>query len=148
MLTRIKTWFTKTRLESTPFYERTVYSFDGLTLRASDPLGADQALDLAEVSDVGVETTCLGPFVEDVFWVVSNGSEKIRVPQCSPIFKKLLAHFETLEGFDWESFGRSVPCTDDAYFPCWSRNVRSELKRPNKAPEPTPGSVTPRATSR
>ena len=128
MLARVKTWWSRRKLASTPFYERTAYTFDGAVLRASDPLGADQTIDMAKVLNVGVETTCLGPFVEDVFWVVSDGVQSIRIPQCSPIFEQLLAHFKTVEGFDWDSFGRSAPCTDDAYFPCWSRRTSNEPK--------------------
>lgn len=105
------------------FYQRTQYSFDGVTIRAQDPLGADQSLAFAQITDVSVETNCLGPFVEDVFWLINRETEAVRIPQCSPVFAVLLKQFELLEGFDWDAFGRSMGSTDDALFPCWSRHA-------------------------
>ena len=121
MLTRVKQWFTRRKLTHTPFYERTKYEFDGVTLRASDPLGCMQSISVTEISDVAIETNCLGPFVEDVFWRISSNSEVIRVPQGSPVFSELMKHFKSFEMFDWEPFSRSMSCTDDALFLCWKR---------------------------
>ncbi|MFO1521807.1 MAG: hypothetical protein U1F77_06745 [Kiritimatiellia bacterium] len=102
-----------------PFYVRTEYSFDGVLIRANDPLGASHRIRLDEIRDVGVETTCLGPFVEDVYWVINRDAEALRVPQCSQVFAELMKQFESLQGFDWDSFGRSMSSTDDAFFHCW-----------------------------
>ena len=121
MLTRIKTWLNRRKLARMAFYERTQYSFNGVTIRAHDPLGADQSLAVAQISDVGVETNCLGPFVEDVFWLLNREREAIRIPQRSPVFAVLTKQFESLEGFDWEAFRRSMSSTDDAFFACWSK---------------------------
>ena len=120
MLTRITRWLHRRKLARMAFYQRTQYSFDGVTIRAHDPLGADQSLALAKITDVGVETTCLGPFAEDVFWLINRDAEAIRIPQCSPIFAVLMKHFESIEGFDWNAFGRSMSSTEDAFFACWS----------------------------
>ena len=126
MLTRIRSWFQRRRLAATPFYERTRYSFDGITLRASDPLGGDQQLTCSDFVDVGVETSCLGPFVEDVFWLINREAEMIRVPQCSPVFALLLQHSESFAGFEWDAFAGAMACTEDRYFPCWSRATKRE----------------------
>jgi len=128
MVTRIKRWFAKRRLVDTPFYERTRYEFDGAILRASDPLGTEQSISAAKICDVAVETNCLGPFVEDVFWRISDESVVILVPQCSPVFTELMKHFEAFEGFDWDAFRRSMGCTDDALFRCWTRKSPHEQK--------------------
>jgi hypothetical protein len=124
MLTRITKWFQRRKLARMPFYERTQYSFDGLVIRANDPLGENQTIRVADIQDLGIETTSLGPFVEDIFWVINQESEALRVPQCSPVFSELMKHFETLEGFDWESFNRSMCSTDDAFFHCWQHRPK------------------------
>jgi hypothetical protein len=103
------------------FYERTEYSFDGATIRAHDPLGSDQSIAVSQIKDVGVETNCLGPFVEDVFWLINRETDPIRIPQCSPVFAALMKHFESFEGFDWDAFARSMSSTEDAFFPCRPR---------------------------
>jgi hypothetical protein len=107
--------------ERTPFHERSTDSLDGDLLRACDPLRKVQSIDLSKITEVGIETNSLGPFVEDVFWSITDGFQVIQIPQCSPIFPELLERFKSLDGFDWDSFGRSMSCTDDAYFLCWSR---------------------------
>jgi hypothetical protein len=101
------------------FYERTKYSFDGSVIRACDPLHADQSISISDISDVGIETNCLGPFAEDVFWLIDREGAAIRIPQCSPVFGNLLDHFKNLERFDWDAFTRSMSSAEDAYFPCW-----------------------------
>ena len=106
------------------FYERTEYSFDGSVIRASDPLDADQSISISDISAIGIETNCLGPFVEDVFWLIEREGAAIRIPQCSPVFDKLLDHFKNLERFNWDAFTRSMSSTSDAYFPCWEAHKK------------------------
>jgi len=122
MLSNIKTWLRRKKVARMAFYERTEYSFDGVTIRARDPLHADQSILISDISDIGIETNCLGPFVEDVFWLIDREGAALRIPQCSPVFSKIMEHYKNSERFDWDSFTRSMSCTADAYFPCWSRN--------------------------
>lgn len=126
MLTRLTPWLAKRKLAKTPFYLRTTYEFDGATLHASDPLGPDQSILVAKISKVAIETNCLGPVAEDVFWRIESDSQVILVPQRSPVFAELMKHFESFERFDWEAFHRAMSCTDDALFPCWAREAPHE----------------------
>lgn len=126
MLKSITKWLRQRKLARTPFYERIQYSLDGAVIRASDPLGDDLSIRIAAIRDVGVETTSLGPFVEDVFWVINRDAEALRIPQCSPVFVELIKQFESLEGFDWDSFGRSMSSTDEAFFHCWPPRTLKE----------------------
>jgi hypothetical protein len=126
MLARIKNWLVRRRLADAPFYVRTHYSFEGGTLRAFDPIGFDQRLTTSQFVEVGIETTSLCPFAEDVFWLINRHGESVRVPQCSPVFGELLKHFEVFTDFDWEACTRAMACTDDAYFSCWSRKLKTK----------------------
>lgn len=119
MLTRFSTWLARRRLQNIPFYERTEYSFDGVTIRARDPLGSDQSVPLTKLTEIGVETNSLGPFAEDVFWLLQFAGGALRIPQSSPVFGVLLKAFETFPGFDFEPFLQSMGSTSDAYFSCW-----------------------------
>jgi hypothetical protein len=33
-----------------------------------------------------------------------------------------MEYFKSLGSFDWEAFSRSMSCTDDAVFLCWSES--------------------------
>jgi hypothetical protein len=122
MLSNIKKWLQRRKTARMVFYERTEYSFDGVTIRARDPLHADQSILIADISDIGIETNCLGPFVEDVFWLIDREGAALRIPQCSPVFNKIMEHYKNSKQFDWDQFTRSMSSTADAYFPCWSQN--------------------------
>ena len=137
MLATLKSWFSKRKEAGRPCYERTVYSFADDTVRVVDPLGSDVSIRVVEMIDIGIETNCLGPFVEDVFWLINRDRDSLRIPQCSPLFKTLMERFEKLEGFDWAPFNQSMSCAQDAYFPCWRR------EEGRQRPEGTPGKCPP-----
>jgi len=118
----IREWIRTNRLKNTPFYERTTYSFDGQEEIADDPVEGRQAVSVAETRELGVLTTCLGPSVEDVFWVVNPGENQLVIPQCSPVFSEVLSLFRKLPGFDSRAFGRSMSSTALCYFLCWERS--------------------------
>jgi hypothetical protein len=126
MLARVRKWLHRNKLVQRPFYERTEYTFDGTVIRARDPLGTDRSICVSLISDVGIETNSLGPFVEDVFLLLNREAEAIRIPQCSSVFNQLLEHFKSFEGFDWDAVGRSMTCTKDAFFACWSRKPKNK----------------------
>lgn len=77
---------------------------------------------LADLDEIGIETTDTGPFLEDVFWLLKSGQHYYRVPQESHVFKELFDRFHSLQGFDWDPFSEAMCCTDKAYFLCWRRN--------------------------
>jgi hypothetical protein len=95
--------------------------FDGELLRFRDTRGRESSFYLAEIDEIGIETTDAGPFLEDVYWVLRRKEDAFRVPQGSEVFKQLLERFKQLPGFDWEPFTDAMSCTERRYFPCWRR---------------------------
>ena len=102
-------------------FTRTKYGFDGRTLTVKQWLRKAIVLQIAELDEIGIETTDQGPFVEDVFWILTNGEKHVRIPDMHPIFETLRGRFESLEGFDWSPFIEAMGCNDNRYFSCWKR---------------------------
>lgn len=75
------------------------------------------------ICEIAVRTTATGPFLEDVFWSVSDGTETLHIPQGSPDFAVLLEEFERWPGFSSKPFVEAMSCTDDRLFVCWSKPV-------------------------
>lgn len=69
---------------------------------------------------VDIFTTDQGPFVEDVFWVLTPASgAPLVVPSGAEGIGALVDRLLDLEGFDHESVGVAMGSTDNARFPCW-----------------------------
>ena len=100
----------------------TSYELKAETLRVSDGIGRVEAMRLDDVDEVAVETTDLGPSVEDVFWRIRSGSQTILVPQADPVFSQLLDIFQTWDHFDSKAFSQAMGCTDCRIIPCWTRS--------------------------
>jgi hypothetical protein len=118
MLAKLRNWFEK---RSPNHLRQTRYDFDGESITADGPLARRVSVRLQDIYEIGVETTDAGPFVEDVFWLINRGTDDLRIPQESPVFKVLMERFGTLEGFDWKPFTEAMACTDCRYFLCWKR---------------------------
>jgi hypothetical protein len=80
------------------------------------------SLGIDEFDEIGVETTDLGPFGEDVFWILKRGDVRLRIGDPHPVFEQLLDRFSTLEGFDWGRFAEAQSCVENRYFLCWKRH--------------------------
>jgi hypothetical protein len=39
-----------------------------------------------------------------------------------------MKQFESLDGFDWDAFGRSMSSTNEAFFACWSEHPTTNEK--------------------
>lgn len=79
-------------------------------------------LELAELRAVDIFTTDEGPFVEDVFWVLTPlEGEPLVVPSGAEGTSDLLDRLMELEGFDAERVVLAMGSTDNARFACWRR---------------------------
>jgi hypothetical protein len=120
MMIKAQKWFATMLFKSTR-HLRINYSFDGDIVTVERPLGRKLSLSLHDVDEIGVETTDRGPFMEDVFWVLKQGTTSLRIPEPSHVFKILMNRFRSLPGFDWRPFTEAMACTDCRYFCCWKR---------------------------
>lgn len=125
MFTWLKNWFTR----KSPNHRRQIhFSFDGQTITAAGLLAQKTSVRVENIHEIGIETTDLGPFVEDVFWLINRETDALRVPQDSPVFKELMVHFESIKDFDWQPFTEAMSCTDCRYFLCWKKSAEPSQK--------------------
>lgn len=88
--------------------------------------GTVEAMPREQIQEIAVRTTATGPFLEDVFWDVSDGTESLYIPQGSPDFKLLLEEFQRWPGFSSEPFIEAMCCTEDRRFVCWRKSTAQE----------------------
>ena len=82
---------------------------------------------------VDIATTNEGPWVDDVFWLLSAGDHGCVVPSEAEGMGELLTRLGELPGFDDEAVIRAMGCTDNEFFPVWSRE-KSEHKAASSKP--------------
>src|SRR5690349_16591295 len=85
---------------------RAVLSETELTVTLSN--GQIESMPRDQIREISIRTTDTGPFVEDVYWEISDGVDALYVPQASPDFSMLLEKFGTLPGFSHETFMRAM----------------------------------------
>src|SRR4051812_19960046 len=115
---RISEWFSQALLQPVILlgpYLRTNYWLQGRTIIIKRPFTSSVAIRIDDLDEIGIETTDQGPFVEDVFWILKQGTMRIRIGEPHPIFQKLTERFGSLEGFDCRPFIEAMSCTDNRY---------------------------------
>ncbi len=121
MFAKLQNWIAK---KSPSLARQILFSFDGHIITADGPI-AWTSVRVEDIREIGIETTDTGPVSEDVFWLINRDSNSLRIPQNSPVFKKLRDYFHSFEGFNWPSFTEAMSCTERRYFFCWRREHES-----------------------
>ena len=75
------------------------------------------------IIQISIQTTDLGPFVEDVFWVLKTETNKVVIPQVATGADDILERAQGLPGFDNKSFLAAMCCTDNKEFICWRKKL-------------------------
>ncbi len=84
--------------------------------------GQQEEVSWEELSKVEIHTNDLGPFVDDVYWVLHGKERGCVIPQGAPDSGKLLEKLQELENFNNEEFINSMSCTENKQFIVWERN--------------------------
>jgi hypothetical protein len=100
---------------------RSDYRLDGGTLVIKRPFRRAIPVKIAELDEIGVETTDKGPFIEDIFWILKQDKMRICIGDPHPIFQELMNQFQSMENFNWENFANAMSSHDNRYFLCWKR---------------------------
>jgi hypothetical protein len=87
----------------------------------SKPDGTTHRMNRHSIAKIAVKTTNAGPFIEDVFWAISDSERTLLLPQASPDFGALLEQFQVLPGFDSKPFVDAMSCTENREFVCWTK---------------------------
>ncbi len=83
--------------------------------------GASRRVEWVELTEVAVVTTDRGPFIEDVFLVLSARSgEALTIPH--PLVDLgFIERLQRLPGFDNETFIEAMGCAENGRFVCWRK---------------------------
>jgi hypothetical protein len=90
------------------------------------PDGMQESVRWDDLVEVGIVTTDAGPWLEDVFWLLSasDGKTGCAVPQEAEGADKLLEALQKLPGFDNEAVIEAMGSTSNARFVCWRKNAQ------------------------
>ena len=96
--------------------------FDDIKVTCTKYDGEQTTLHWSDLVEVSIFTTDGGPFVDDLFWVLSGETSTCLVPSEADGTKELLAHLQKLPGFDNEAVIRAMGSAENAMFVCWSKS--------------------------
>lgn len=85
------------------------------------PPGRTESVRWDELRIVLVETNDLGPFVDDVFWILVGTKGGCVVPQGIEGEIDLLDCLQALDGFDNEMLIKAMGSHENQRFLCWER---------------------------
>ena len=85
------------------------------------PDGTIESVAWDDLRSIEIRTTDAGPFVEDVFLVLTAIDGGCVIPQEAEGFTELLEHVQQWPGFDHQAVISAMSCADNASFPCWRR---------------------------
>ena len=111
----------KSRIAHQPLAAKDVASFDEQGVRLLRRDGTAHSVQWDDLQAVYIDTTNLGPFIEDVFFVLVTNEWVYHVPQGATGMDELSERLGKLPGFDGEAVCRAMCCTDNNHFVCWKR---------------------------
>lgn len=113
LLFRLLNWSSRRKTE------QVIFDDDKVT---HSPLrGEDVQFYWKGLSEVSIETTDQGPFVDDVFWVLSGNGMSCRISNAAKGMDELLRKLKELPGFDYDVAIVAMAMASNAKFECWRR---------------------------
>lgn len=83
--------------------------------------GTVEQVSWEELCKFEIHTNSLGPFVEDVFFVLHGKNRGCCIPQGGTNTSELLEHLIKLPGFNSDVFSEAMACTSDNVFLVWEK---------------------------
>ena len=106
-------------------------TFDEVVVACRHPDGSTQSIRWADLQEVRIETTNAGPFLDDVFWVLSDQESQCVIPSESLGVQLLLERLQTLPSFDNNAVIRAMSCAENQQFICWRRQGVADSRQSN-----------------
>lgn len=96
---------------------------DETTIRCCFPNGTIQQMTWKELKAVVIETNDVGPFEEDVYFLLWSDSKEnyCAIPQCADSTQTLITRLQELPEFDNEAVIKAMGCTSNRSFLCWEQ---------------------------
>jgi hypothetical protein len=105
-------------------------SFDDMRIYLDSPGKGMRSLGWSELSEVLVQTTNLGPFGDDVFWVLRSEKEVLRFPNTAQgADEPFVQRLQKLPGFNSHKLIDAATCTQNRTFTLWSHNAKQNIGR-------------------
>lgn len=101
-------------------------SFDDKVITRTLPDGTIETVRWDDLQEVGVVTTDEGPWVEDVYWILTGTNGGCAVSGGAKGMKELLTRLQQLPGFDNEAIIKKMG-TDNNQFVCWKRRLEKTV---------------------
>ncbi|WP_374424328.1 hypothetical protein [Chromobacterium sp.] len=95
--------------------------FDQHAISHTPLRGAVTRFDWADLDAIDIETTAQGPFVDDVFWLLSGPKGLCRISNAAEGMQALRQALQALPGFDHDVAIMAMAMAVNARFPCWRR---------------------------
>lgn len=97
-------------------------TFDAEVLSYRAPDGQESYLRWQDLEIIAIETTDLGPFIDDLFWVLrAQDGTSLAVPSQSTGTTDLVERLQQLKDFDNLAMIEALGSTDRQVFICWKR---------------------------
>ncbi len=96
---------------------------EGLTV--THPEQAVQQIQWAEIEKIELVTTDEGPWLPDVWLVLSGGGNICSIPQGASHYEEVYDKVSALPGFDFESVLSAMTSTDNARFVLWRKSLNA-----------------------
>ena len=93
----------------------------GGVITAAFPNGEQQRVAWDDLTSIEVHTNDTGPWGADVWWVLRGDSGSCRYPQGATGDAEMIPKYQALPGFNNEELIRSMSCTSNRQFICWTR---------------------------
>jgi hypothetical protein len=78
-----------------------------------------------DIQTIKLINTDAGPVLPDIWLVLASDKGKCIIPHGSKGFDEVYERVSKYEGFDFENFGKSMTCTDNAEFILWLKTTNA-----------------------
>jgi len=94
----------------------------------ADPHGTKNRISWKDLRSVRIETTGMGPWVNDYSLVMESASQTISIPLGAKNFDRLMKRLSVLPRWNGQAAVESLGSTEDADFVCWKRDEASDVQ--------------------
>jgi hypothetical protein len=128
MLKKILSFFKKSKqqdqeVSKSPYADVKVW-YDDERAWVHWPSKEPQSIPWSALIGVAVETTDLGPFVEDVWWHLASKEKVITFPSEATGVGEMLTRLQKIPTFNNEHLIQAMQCTDNKTFILWDHEAR------------------------
>ncbi len=118
-----KHFFNKKIIVDTPQQPEDLYKVEltGTVIKVTHPKRADEEIRWEEIEEVRFVNTDEGPFLPDVWMILSGNSKSCSIPQGSKGWDAVYDIVSKYQGFNFENAMKSATCAENQVFEIWKK---------------------------